>query len=978
MNARKILIVEDNSASMKLAKVTLSGEGFRVLEAADGATAIVLAGRESPDLILQDLVLPDMDGFELVHRLRALPESGSIPILAFSGFLSRPEYERTTAAGFTDFLAKPLSPSRLLEAVYQHLEEIPAGEGRAGRGRKVLLVDDDPIQGKLAKLRLTQVGFTVTLAGGGREALAVARQEVPDVIFSDVLMPGLDGFSLVVEVRRDPLLCGVPVVLVSSNYVEKNDEDLARKAGANALVVRTPDLREGISALFDVLGGRLPTPKPVAIGEILGDYHSRLVRQLERQLTLNTAGAYRSSMQAAMLSVVANISESLSQMHDLESSLPDILASLMDAAGVSKGAIFLKSTGSGPGTWVHAGLPDTTAAALPWIFGVPEIYGRVDADRVPLSFPSRTKDRLSSEVLARMGVASLIVVPILSGRECLGMLVLASKSPNLSEPDWMSFAKSMAVQVGQALAVGRAFSRLTASEQALRANERRLRTLFETVNLIVLGLDREARVDYVNPYFSKLTGYPLDEIVGKAWFEKFVPVRDRKEMRGVFLDVLEREFHPHYQSTILTHSGEERMIAWHNTVLRDEHGTATGTLSIGEDVTEHRRLEEQFRQAQKMEAVGRLAGGVAHDFNNLLTAILGFSELTMSRLAQDDPVRGELQEVLKAGHRAAGLTRQMLAFSRRQVMLPRVLDLNERVTDLLKMLQRLIGEDVELVPRLAPGLGLVLADPGQIEQVVMNLAVNSRDAMPQGGRLTLETADVELGREELKESPGLEPGPYVMLAVIDTGTAMTDDVKAHLFEPFFTTKEVGKGTGLGLATVYGIVKQSGGHITVESEKGKGTAFRIYLPRAQGERESRTGMAVPRERRGSETVLLVEDEEAVRKLAAAVLRKNGYGVLEAGDGEEALDLLARHPGTIDLAITDVVMPVMSGHEFARRLALESPRTRVIFMSGYTDTAVHQLIVTSDIPFLQKPFTSGQLLQKVRDLLESGPHEPRKQT
>ncbi|HKS16634.1 MAG TPA: response regulator, partial [Planctomycetota bacterium] len=365
MKGRKILVVEDNPASLKLARVALSGDGFQVLEATDGATAVALAGRESPDLILQDLVLPDMDGFDLVRRLRALPEAASIPILAFSGFLSRPEYERTAAAGFTDFLAKPLSPSRLLDAVHQHLDETPAGEEKAGGGRRVLVVDDDPVQGKLSKVRLTQLGFVVTLAGSGREALVMARREIPDVIFSDVLMPGLDGFSLVVEVRRDPQLARVPVILISSNYVEKTDEDLARKAGANALVVRTPDLKEGISALFAVLEGRLPTPKSAAIGEILGEYHSRLVRQLERQLSLNTAGAYRASMQAAMLSVVANISESLSQLNDLESSLPDILASLMDAAGVSKGAIFLKSTGSGPGTWIHAGLSDSAASALP-------------------------------------------------------------------------------------------------------------------------------------------------------------------------------------------------------------------------------------------------------------------------------------------------------------------------------------------------------------------------------------------------------------------------------------------------------------------------------------------------------------------------------------------------------------------------------------------------------------------------------------
>jgi CheY-like chemotaxis protein len=360
---------------------------------------------------------------------------------------------------------------------------------------------------------------------------------------------------------------------------------------------------------------------------------------------------------------------------------------------------------------------------------------------------------------------------------------------------------------------------------------------------------------------------------------------------------------------------------------------------------------------------------VAHDFNNLLTAILGFSELTMARLPQNDSIRSELQEVLKAGHRAAALTRQMLAFSRRQVLQPRLLDLNERVTDVLKMLKRLIGEDIELVTRLAPGLGLVMADPGQIEQVIMNLAINSRDAMPGGGRLILETGDVQLRADSMIGGGAVAAGPFVMLALIDAGTAMTDEVKSHLFEPFFTTKEIGKGTGLGLATVYGIVKQSGGHITVESEIGKGTTIRVYMPRVEGERESKTSIAIPRARTGTETILLIEDEEAVRKLAAAVLRKSGYGVFEAGNGAEGLELVARQPGKIDLTITDVVMPVMSGHEFSRRLAERSPATRVIFMSGSSDTAVHQLAMTAEIPFLQKPFTSEQLLSKVREVLDS---------
>jgi len=329
----------------------------------------------------------------------------------------------------------------------------------------------------------------------------------------------------------------------------------------------------------------------------------------------------------------------------------------------------------------------------------------------------------------------------------------------------------------------------------------------------------------------------------------------------------------------------------------------------------------------------------------------------------------DLMEVMKAGERAAGLTRQLLAFGRRQILQPRVLDVNEQVGDIAKMLRRLIGEDVELIMKLKSGVGRVEADPGQIEQVVMNLAVNARDAMPEGGELIIETDDAELDEDYLKGHPWAAPGPYVMLAVTDTGSAMSEEVKAHLFEPFFTTKEVGKGTGLGLAMVYGIVKQSGGQISVYSEPGKGTSFKIYLPRVEGVAEHKLAAIVPKTTRGTETVLLVEDEDGVRALSGKVLQNNGYVVLEARDGLEGLEKAAHHPGPIHLAITDVVMPKLSGQDFARRLVELRPTTGVIFMSGYTDAAIHQRVLAPGVPFLQKPFTGERLLKKVREVLDS---------
>ncbi|MGZ6987360.1 MAG: CHASE domain-containing protein [Thermoanaerobaculia bacterium] len=386
--------------------------------------------------------------------------------------------------------------------------------------------------------------------------------------------------------------------------------------------------------------------------------------------------------------------------------------------------------------------------------------------------------------------------------------------------------------------------------------------------------------------------------------------------------------------------------------------------------TQQRRLEEQLVQSQKMEGIGRLAGGVAHDFNNLLTAILGYAELMEPQL-EDEGLRSELREIRLAGERAAALTRQLLAFSRRQVMQPRTLDLNTIVSDVEKMLARLIGEDVTLVTRLDPALGSVEADPGQLEQVLMNLSVNARDAMPEGGTLTFETANAVLDADFAAVHPGALPGAYVVLTVTDSGTGMTDEVRGHAFEPFFTTKEKGKGTGLGLATAYGIVKQSGGYITVDSEAGHGSTFRIYLPRVEGTAvvSGRTTISslLPV---GTETILLVEDEAGVRRLSLTVLETQGYVVLEAPSGDVALQVARSETGPIHLVVTDVVMPGMNGRELWDRLKVLRPDSRVLFMSGYTDDAIARHgVLEPGIAFLQKPFTPFSLAQKVREVLDA---------
>ena len=401
-----------------------------------------------------------------------------------------------------------------------------------------------------------------------------------------------------------------------------------------------------------------------------------------------------------------------------------------------------------------------------------------------------------------------------------------------------------------------------------------------------------------------------------------------------------------------------------------ENGQLVRVWGTQRDVTEQRHLEEQFRQSQKMEAVGQLAGGIAHDFNNLLTAILGNTQLLLRELPPGDSMREDVGEIRKASERAASLTRQLLAYSRRQMLQPEVLDLNVVMAEMDKMLRRLIGEHIDLVAVFAPDLGRVRADPNQIEQVIVNLAVNARDAMPDGGKLTIGTANVDLDESFAQAHLGSVPGSYAMLAVTDTGVGMDAAVRAHLFEPFFTTKEVGKGTGLGLATVYGIVKQSGGYISVYSEPGHGSSFKIYLPRIATPAEPPAAAPKGGPAPGSETVLVVEDEPAVLTLSRRALEAQGYVVLAASDADAALRVVERHGGMIHLLLTDVVMPGLSGHELADRLTAQRPGIRVLYMSGYPgDAVVQHGTLPSGSAFLQKPFSPDGLARKVRDVLDA---------
>jgi hypothetical protein len=495
--------------------------------------------------------------------------------------------------------------------------------------------------------------------------------------------------------------------------------------------------------------------------------------------------------------------------------------------------------------------------------------------------------------------------------------------------------------------------------------EMKFRLLFESNPQPMWVFDKQTlHFLEVNPAATERYGYTREEFLAM----KLTDVRPEDEVPSL-LKVLaqgaERTYSGHWRHRTKDGRLFEVEVAARNITFAGR----AARLVIINDVTERKLLEAQFRQAQKMEAVGTLAGGIAHDFNNLLTVISGYSYMLKESLTDDRKLAEDIGQIEQAAEKAAALTRQLLAFSRRQVLEPKTIVLNDVVRGMEKMLRRVIGEDIELITVPSPDLGLVRADPGQIEQVLMNLAVNARDAMPKGGKLVFETENVELDEAYARSHMGARTGSYVQLAVSDTGTGMDAETMSHIFEPFFTTKGMGRGTGLGLSTVYGIVKQSGGYIWAYSEPGHGTTFKIYLPLVQGESESKPAESREPARHGSSTVLLVEDDEAVRDLATRILRQHGYSVLPASGGAEAELLCRRFEGKIHLLVTDVVMPGMSGAKLARRLRRQRPEIRVLFISGYTDNVLQHGILKSNTAFLQKPFSAHSLAEKVASVLES---------
>jgi two-component system cell cycle sensor histidine kinase/response regulator CckA len=942
----RILIVDDEPRNRQLLEVMLTPEGFDLAMATSGADALAKVAEQPPDLILLDVMMPDMDGYEVAATLKAEPATKSIPIIMVTVRDDREAKMRGLNAGAEDFLSKPVDRAELRVRVRNLLRLKAYGD----------------YHDKYSQMLETEVG------------LRTAHLLESEARYRRIVETSNEGVWTLDASGKTSFMNSRMAQMLDCDASEARGRALADFLYDDGLVQVTASLegtRAGRSTQIEV---RLKRADGAALWVLL---ETSAIFDADRQYE----GA---------LAMVMDVSERRKAQEASRASeyrfrrLWDsglILISISDAAGT------LVDLNEASARLLGYSRDELLDGTVRWQdLTAPECKGADQASIAQLSSCGVTSP-WEKELLRKDGTR----MPILTGAATLenaGRIAIAidlteRKRAERGNLERMRIAE-LTAEIGVALTQGGALEEvLQRCADAMVQHAGAACARIWTCDAVVKRLVLHATAGHCS--------VPSSLVVGQAPIPAEIQQIAESRVPHVTNDV-SGDADPAV-SAWSEHDGMIAFVGYPMLVsgklvgvisMFARHALSDATLkglasvadeiaigvhrSLGDDI--RAGLEGKLRQAQKMEAVGRLAGGVAHDFNNVLSVILSYADLMLETLDRNDPMRDDVDEIRRAGGRAADLTRQLLMFSRQQVLEPKVLDLDDLLARMAKMLQRILGEDVDLVFLANRGLGRLRADPSSIEQVVMNLVVNARDAMPTGGKLTIETANVQLDEDFVQRHGDATPGPYIMLAVSDTGIGMDAATRSRIFEPFFTTKPVDKGTGLGLSTVFGIAQQSGGCVHVESEPGAGTTFKLYLPRVDCEIDTARSSPPAPSRRGTETVLLVDDDEQVRLVARGILKKSGYQVIDAASGGEALLVCEQHRGAIHLLLTDVVMPQMSGPELARRLAESRPGMRVMCMSGYTDDSiVRHGVLGTEIAYLQKPFTPESLTRKVREVLDA---------
>ena len=954
-----IMVVDDNSATRRMVCNALQRNGHEVVEAPDGKTARALMASHHPRVVLQDLMLPDADGLVLVGELRALAGSHDVAILAFSGFVSELEEARVSRVGFDDIIAKPIAPSRLVPLIEAHLPAaLSAPSERFGTGRRVVIADDDPMQRKLATFRLGRLGFEVEAVADGPSALAAMRREVPAVVVSDVMMPGLDGFGLALEMRGDPELRRLPLILITSSYVEEQDRVLARRAGATDLVARTPDLGELFEVLRGVLDADRPNPDVVApehMPEIEAEHQRRVFRQLERQVSLNTGLAKRCSALASELTVLTNISEAVLTQGDIGVALDDALAECFDAGGIAVGALYMIEDDGLSVRSIGSAHPLGTTEQLLTLFGRVALLHEVIYGGRSLLIPNDVPPAVAEELLGRTRASALLLVPLLHLGKPLGGLLMATRARSLEHGDWRTFAAGVASQITQALTLARAYSDRELAERRATQQAALLNALVESAPDLIVQVDADGTIRFAN---GPIRGKGPVELIGSSWFELTSSTE-----RAAFEAVVTTDTPAGYESQGLldtrTHSIRLGPVR--------HGGKVIAVVVVARDVTERKQAEVQLMLADRMASVGTLAAGVAHEINNPLAAVIANLDMALedvmelgARAALPKDLVDELRDARTAADRVREIVRDLKIFSRAEEERHGPVDVKRVLESTLRMAWNELRHRAKVV-RSCPDVPLVDANESRLGQVFLNLIINAAHAIPEG---KYETNEIRIGTS--RDAAG-----NVVVSIGDTGTGIPPELHSRLFTPFFTTKPAGVGTGLGLAISHKIISAYGGSISFDSTVGKGTEFRVTLPVAGASDQDRTTrlpkiITASAGRRGA--VLVIDDEES---LGLAIKRfLTAHHDVTAVTGARAALALLDAGRRYDVIFCDLMMPQVTGMELHAEMTTRFPDQidRMVFVTGGAFTpAAREFLDNVHNRRVEKPFDLKVIRGLVNDLI-----------